>query len=499
MPEFDELFFRQQFSDKLWRLSNLYYIKDKSGNKVLFKPNWAQLEMLKPHYLNIVLKARQLGVTTLHSLLFLDCCLFNENVNAAIIADNKPNSREIFIDKVKFAYDNLPDWIKTAIPAHKDNVNELRFKNGSVYRVGTSLRSGTLQLLHITEFAKICVDNPKKAKEIVSGALNTIQAGQFCCIESTARGREGAFYDMCKRAMAMSDSAASHSPLDWKFWFFPWWKHPEYSMPSPGVLVTKEHADYFSSLEHKHRIFLNAEQKAWYIKKLETQNENMMREYPSTPDEAFMSANEGFYFGHQMAKTRMEHRICHVPHEDNALTYTAWDIGIGDPCAIFVFQTIGKEIRFLEYYENSDEPLAHYVNWLKKLPYTIDKHFMPHDAANRSAATGKSYADIARELGFKVEIIPIDKNEQFGIENVRNMFPRFWFDQSRCSKGIKSVESFRKEWNDKLGCYRERSLHDWASHGAKALIYACRGVERTQNAQGLSAEEWRKLRYASIA
>lgn len=56
-------------SNKLWRMSNLYYIKDKSGNKVLFKPNWAQLELMKPHYLNIILKARQLGVTTFHALL----------------------------------------------------------------------------------------------------------------------------------------------------------------------------------------------------------------------------------------------------------------------------------------------------------------------------------------------------------------------------------------------------------------------------------------------
>src|SRR6516225_8937606 len=127
-------------SNKLWRLSNLYYIKDKTGDKVLFKPNWAQLELMKPHYLNIILKARQLGVTTFHALLFLDTCLFNHNINAAIIADNKPNAKEIFIDKVKFAYDCLPDWLKQMAPAKRDNVNELRFENGSVFRVGTSLR-----------------------------------------------------------------------------------------------------------------------------------------------------------------------------------------------------------------------------------------------------------------------------------------------------------------------------------------------------------------------
>lgn len=104
--------------------------------------------------------------------------------------------------------------MKEAVPAKRDNVNELRFENGSVFRVGTSLRSGTLQLLHVTEFAKICVENPRKANEIISGAINTLQAGQFCCIESTARGRGGSFYTMCKKAMDMEANGSPLSKLD---------------------------------------------------------------------------------------------------------------------------------------------------------------------------------------------------------------------------------------------------------------------------------------------
>ena len=139
-----------RLASKEWRLSNLYKIKDKFGQIINFEPNWAQQELLKPHYLNLVLKARQLGITTYTSILFLDTCLFNDNVNAAIIADNKDVSREIFVDKVKFAYDHLPDWVRDITSAYRDNVNELRFSNGSVFRVGTSVRGGTLQLLHIT-------------------------------------------------------------------------------------------------------------------------------------------------------------------------------------------------------------------------------------------------------------------------------------------------------------------------------------------------------------
>jgi hypothetical protein len=227
-----------------WRLSNLYKIKDKEGNVVDFVPNWAQLTLLEAHNLNIVLKARQLGITTFHALKFLDLCLFEPNTNAAIVADNKDISREIFVDKVKFAYDNLPQFVRDMCPAYRDNVHEMRFANGSVFRVATSLRGGTLQLLHITEFAKVCQENPTKANEIISGALNAVQAGQFVCIESTARGREGHFYNLCKQAQAMQDSGAKLGPLDWKLWFFPWYYEFRYTLdntPEEYERIRKNH------------------------------------------------------------------------------------------------------------------------------------------------------------------------------------------------------------------------------------------------------------------
>lgn len=480
-------------ADQEWRMRNLYKIKDKEGNVVDFEPNWAQLSLLRAHNLNIVLKARQLGITTYHALLFLDTCLFNPNTNAAIVADSKDIAREIFVDKVKFAYDNLPEFVRHMCCAYRDNVHEMRFANGSVFRVATSLRGGTLQLLHITEFAKVCQENPTKANEIISGALNAVQAGQFVCIESTARGRDGHFYNLCKSARSAEDSGTILGKLDWKIWFFPWWKHPDYVLNSINVLINKENEEYFESLESKD-IILSPEQKAWYIKKMQTQGEYMKREYPSTPEEAFETANEGYYFAKIISIARQERRICHLPYDDNAKTYTAWDIGISDSTAIWVFQLVGKEVHCIDYYENSGEAVAHYVKWLKEKPYIYEKHFMPHDAASRSAQSGKSLADIARGLGFKIDIIPRDTNEMFGIECLRNMLPRFFFDQHKCDKGIKAIEAFRKEWNEKLGCYREKSCHDWASHGSKALIYCAEAVQRTGSSAGLTAEEWARLR-----
>ncbi len=71
-----------QFLDPRWRLSNLYTITDKTGRQVPFRPNEAQLALLDDlHSANIILKARQLGFTTLCCLIYLDACLSHQLVN----------------------------------------------------------------------------------------------------------------------------------------------------------------------------------------------------------------------------------------------------------------------------------------------------------------------------------------------------------------------------------------------------------------------------------
>lgn len=489
-----DLLARSKIADQMWRMSNLYKIKTKDGGIVTFEPNWAQKQLLENlHYLNIILKARQLGVTTFFSLLFLDTCLYNDNVHAAIIADNKDTAKEIFRDKVKFAYDNIPECFKQHAPAFRDNVNELRFGNGSVFRVGTGLRGGTLQLLHITEFAKICVDNPNKAAEIMSGALNTLQSGQFATIESTARGRDGDYYEMCKQSMAAHAAGKNLSPLDWKFWFFSWWNHPDYILNDPELVITSEAQKYFQSLEDQ-GIKLNDAQKAWYVKKEETQGEYMKREYPSTPDEAFETANQGYYFAALMSKAREEKRICNIAADDYVHKFAVADIGWDDATAIWTFQVVGKEIHMLDYYENSGESFPHYGKWIQKLPYGVERIFLPHDAANKNAATGKCYADYVRDMGFKTEIIKKSDNILVDIEMLRAFFPRLYFNQAKCSEGIKAVENYRKEWNDKKECFRERPFHNWASHGATSLIYAMNAVQTLVGNRGLTGEDWKKIR-----
>ena len=163
-----------KYNDQQWRLNNLYYITDSTARKIKFTMNSVQLKLYTfMWYLSLVLKSRQHGITTFFCLYFLDVCLFNSNIHAGIIAHNREDAEAFFRDKIKFAYDNLPDWLKNARETESENARELSFPNGSVIRVGTSMRSTTLQYLHISEFGKLCAKYPEKAREVVTGSLNT--------------------------------------------------------------------------------------------------------------------------------------------------------------------------------------------------------------------------------------------------------------------------------------------------------------------------------------
>ena len=79
-----------KFSNKWWRLNNLYWIIDKEGNETPFRCNAAQEAFFDAFwYFNLLLKARQWGWTTFVDMYSLDGCLFNYNTEAGIIANNK--------------------------------------------------------------------------------------------------------------------------------------------------------------------------------------------------------------------------------------------------------------------------------------------------------------------------------------------------------------------------------------------------------------------------
>lgn len=501
---FDE--FKQAVRYKFFRLCCFYFIKDATGRKVRFSPNIAQLEYYKgSHQSDVILKARQLGFTTWKMIYDLDTCLFKKNFEAGCIAHNLTSAQDIFENKIKFAYRNIKPSVikmlemmgyKLPVPRN-DRGNAYKFSNDSGVSVSTGFRGGTLQSLHISEFGKICKKFPEKAKEIVLGAFPAVSgAGGTITIESTAEGKQGYFYEYCMNAKKLFDKGIEPFPEQFKFHFFPWWKDPKYMTESKvDYSVINE---YFDKLDSKFGIKLTEEQKHWYFLKWQVYGDNMGQEYPSTPEEAFAQAVEGAYYAKQFAKIYKEGRYVDDYYNNDSRVYTAWDIGVGDSTAIWFYQRIGKELHVIYYLENSGESLGYYIKTLedlaKKHKWKYGSHYAPHDIDHREwtsdggvtrreqAKKGVKYGEKTYKIRF--EVVPkltIDD----GIQHARQTLDSVIFFTGlsgsvakengglKCGieHGVNCLENYRKEWDDKLGCWRDRPLHDWSSHGADGFRY----------------------------
>ena len=181
---------------------------------------------------------------------------------------------------------------------------------------------------------------------------------------------------------------------------------------------------------------------------------------------------EGAYYGTQLNIAHKDKRIGRVPIEPMLPVYTGWDLGIGDSTAIWFAQTVGKEIRLINYYENSGEGMAHYINYLatfaKKNNIRYEAHFAPHDIEVRELMSGKSRRDTAKEMGIIFTTVKRHAIDD-GIEAVRRLFPNFYIDEVRCDKGLICLSDYTKVFNEKKMVFENRPLHSYASHGADAI------------------------------
>lgn len=424
----------------------------------------------------------------------LDECLFHKDFGAGVICHSLDDARDIFRNKIKYAYQHLKreDINRLFAGLHKtghtkglyqlptaamDQAGAYVFSNGSSIRVGTSYRGGTLQDLHVSEFGKICRKYPEKAEEIVTGAYEAVGIDGSITLESTAEGREGRFFDTCQDAEHLYKLGKQPSALEFKFHFFAWWENAAYSTDE-DITIPERLVTYFQRLEAKEGLTLTEGQRKWYAAKEKTLGDKMKREYPSTPAEAFEQSIEGAYYANQFRKIYEDGRITEF-EPNNAKVHTAWDLGVGDSTAIWFYQRIGEELHIIDHYENSGEGLEHYLRVLDERGYDYGEHYAPHDIEHRELGSGgKSRKDIAAQ-GFDVDgkrlkidfrVVPMKRVDD-GIEDVRQMLARCYFLESKTAEGVKCLESYRKDWNDKLGCFRDSPLHDWSSHSADAFRY----------------------------
>jgi hypothetical protein len=451
-------------ADPEWRIFSgaLYKIMIKGDgddeDEVLvmpFRPNRAQRRFLKRMWhRNLILKARQLGFTTLICILWLDHALFNPNQRCGIIAQDRDAAKVIFRDKVKFAYESLPEPLLNRFQTAQSNADELLFAhNNSSIRVATSMRSGTIHRLHISEYGKICAKYPDKAAEVVTGSIPSVPTNGILVIESTAEGRQGDFFDKVQVAQGQMTSKEPLTVRDYRMHFFAWWQEPKYRMDSREVVVTAKQHEYFDGIEATMQCRIDPDQRAWYVATLRAdfsgKDEKMWQEYPSTPEEAFQVSSEGHYFAKDLIEIRKRGGITRVPVLDVPVN-TFWDIGNSDGTAIWFHQDLRGEDRFIGYYEGHGEDLRHYVAQMQKLGYLFGAHYLPHDADHKRLGDyNKSIKEQLQALlpGQTFVIVPRVTDLMTGIYATRKHLKGCFIDSDGCAEGIKRLEGYKRKWS----------------------------------------------------
>jgi hypothetical protein len=188
---------------------------------------------------------------------------------------------------------------------------------------------------------------------------------------------------------------------------------------------------------------------------------------------SFDAAIPGAYYAAVLRQARSEGRIGDVPIDRSLRVWTFWDLGMDDSTAIWFVQFAGRECRAVDYYEYAGEGLEHYFGVLDKKAeehgWMYGGHVAPHDIQVRELGTGKSRWETAASKGVRFQVSPKIESQMDGIEAVRRVFPKCWFDETRCGPGLDALANYRAEWDDKHRVARLRPLHDWSSHGSKAF------------------------------
>ena len=291
-------------------------IKTKSGTVVPFRLNDAQRKLYavakrqqdagKPVRL-IILKARQLGFSTLTEGLIFHACATRKNVNALIVAHREDATANLF-RMSKLFYDELPAPVKPMLRA--SNAQELVFENPSKLRSEREARPGlrsrircataggrgigrsdTLQCVHLSEYA-FWPDGADGKASTLAGILQAVPSlpGTMVVIESTANG----FEDFKERWDAAVAGENDFEPV-----FFAWFENPDYAMPVvPGTEWTPEERE----LRDAYRLTDEQLQwRRWCIANNCGGSLDMFRqEYPASPGEAFLHSGTGVFDNEQI-------------------------------------------------------------------------------------------------------------------------------------------------------------------------------------------------------
>jgi hypothetical protein len=195
----------------------------------------------------------------------------------------------------------------------------------------------------------------------------------------------------------------------------------------------------------------------------------------------FAGTFAGSYYGTLITELHQKDQIRSIVYDPSLPVFTVWDLGRHDATAIWFVQSVrGFEYRIIDYYEEEGYPLDYHIRQVRLKPYVYAEHYAPHDINVTEYTTGVSRIEAARRLGINFWALP--KLPIYdGIAAARAVLPKCWFDATKCARGLKALQNYHREYDDKNRVYRDIPVHDWSSHGADAWRYFATALSRLNN------------------
>lgn len=204
---------------------------------------------------------------------------------------------------------------------------------------------------------------------------------------------------------------------------------------------------------------------------------------------SFTGAQQGSYYGKQMQDLEDQGRFQRGLYDPILPVSTYWDLGMDDSMSITFVQQVGKEIRAIDYIETNGEGLSYFAKELKDKPYVYDQHYWPHDGEVRELGTGKSRKEVGESLGIKpIVIVKRPDAKEDGIQAVRSILPRMWFDFEKCERLIDALKSYSKDYDDRNKIFRSHPRHDWSCHAADSIQTFALGYQEKMKTSGLNLD-----------
>jgi hypothetical protein len=469
-----------RLADPVWRVCHLYEVKDaKTGRMVRFVPSPEQREIILAVHERLerailILKARQLGMSTVINLILADAAIWNAGYQGSIVDQTQGDATLKLRHKVKAAFDSMPELLREMFDVVKANDSEfaVRMKGRAGSQTSTifggmNARGGTNQLLHISEWGPIQHKDPVRSEEIMTGALPSAKEGTVFIETTWMGGKRGHLWNLTDRAM--TTRAEDMTDADFHLYFFPWWKDASYTLNGNFEQLDAETLEYFEQMRRETEHDFTPGQMLWYFKVALPKGLARFAEYPTTLPECFMAPVPGAIWAKFIDKAKAEGRVMDFPWDRSELVHTSWDLGSPKNTRCVYFQCVGREIHIIDHDTGLDLEPAARVGWMKQKGYHFGSHFFPHDAAAQEKS-GKNFEEQMRDAGLEgIVIVPRCREVWPGINKAAELLPRMVFHKTRCAKLLESLECYHTKEERTSGHLTSIPVHDWSSHDADAF------------------------------